>query len=222
MNRWFGLLTLAIILMMLTTAALAQTPTTYQVKERDSLWRIAEQFYGDGTLWTVIAEANGIRVANPRGLRIGESLIIPKRQAEENKVIYRRFAEQVINGGNLDALDDLVVTDFVDHSAPSGLSPGIAGMKQLFTIFQTAFPNLHSTIEDLVAEGDKVVARVTTRGTHRGVFLGIPPTGRRFTITEIHIYRIVDSKIVEHWGVADSLGLMQQLGVIPPPGRGGR
>ena len=82
-------------------------------------------------------------------------------------------------------------------------------------MFFSAFPDLHSTIDQLIAEGDIVAGRMTTTGTHRGEFMGIPPTGKRVTFSEIHIVRIADGKAVEHWGNSDDLGMMQQLGVIP-------
>jgi predicted ester cyclase len=90
-------------------------------------------------------------------------------------------------------------------------------MEQMLKMFYTAFPDLHHTFEDQIAEGDKVTLRLTFRGTHQGEFQGIPPTGKEIAITAIVIDRIVDGKMVEHWSNMDSLSLMQQLGVIPAP-----
>ena len=113
-------------------------------------------------------------------------------------------------------LEELVAPDYVWHGARRyGVSPDLAGLKQLLTAAMTAFPDAHHVVEDLIAEGDKVVARVTTRGTHRGEIMGIPPTGKRVSWTWIEIDRIKDGKIVECWDNSDDLGLMQQLGAIP-------
>ena len=86
-------------------------------------------------------------------------------------------------------------------------------------MYLTAFPDLHFTVEDLIAEGDKVVARLTVRGTQQGAFMGIPPTGKHVTVTGIDINRLAGGKSVEHWLNMDTLGLLQQLGVIPAPGQ---
>jgi len=86
-------------------------------------------------------------------------------------------------------------------------------------MYLTAFPDLHFTVEDFIAEGDKVVARLTVRGTQQGIFMGIPPTGKHATVTAIDINRMAGGKSVEHWLNMDTLGLLQQLGVIPAPGQ---
>lgn len=130
---------------------------------------------------------------------------------EENKELVRRFMEGPLN---LEAVDQFVAPDMIDHSRRGS---GRDGVRQELQRFATAFPDWFATIEDLIAEGDKVVMRGVASGTHRGVFMGIPPTGRRVTVPGIHIMRIVDGKIVEHWAQADFLGMMQQLGVIPRP-----
>ncbi len=134
---------------------------------------------------------------------------------EENKALLRRCMEEVLNKRNLDAVDEFYAVDFVDHNAPPGTPPGIGGIKQIYTMIHTAFADIHITIEDMVAEDDRVVLRFTARGTHKGELMGIAPTGRQFTVMEIRIYRIAGGKIVEHWGLLDQLGLMQQLGVVP-------
>ncbi len=90
-------------------------------------------------------------------------------------------------------------------------------MKQYFSSLHSAFPDVHMDVEDMIAEGDKVVARVSVSGTHQGEFMGIDPTGNRVTITGIDILRIVDGKVVEHWGNFDDLGMLQQLGVMEQP-----
>ena len=136
---------------------------------------------------------------------------------EENKAIELRFLEEVVNKGNLAVIDELVATDFVDHTAPPGLAPDREGYKQFFAMSRSAFPDMHSTLEDMFAEGDKVVQRFTVRGTHKGEWMGIPPTNKRMEIGGIAIHRLAGGKIVEDWANMDMLGAMQQLGVVPPP-----
>jgi len=136
----------------------------------------------------------------------------------ENKTIARRFYEEVWSKGNLGALDELMATNIVDHHTLPGLPPGLEGFKQVLTMFRTAFPDLHLTVEDMIAEGDMVVSRVKVRGTHKGDLMGIAPTGKQVTLEAIDITRIAGDKFVERWGIIDMLGMMQQLGVIPAPG----
>ncbi len=141
---------------------------------------------------------------------------------EENKAFVRRVAEEVFNKKNAAALDEFFAPNLVPHILlPPGMTRDREGYKQMVTAILTAFPDFRLTIEDMVAEGDKVVGRSTTRGTHEGEFIGIPPTGKHATWTEIFIWRIEGEKVVEIWGEVDQLGLMQQLGVVPPPGQGG-
>jgi steroid delta-isomerase-like uncharacterized protein len=141
---------------------------------------------------------------------------------EQNKAVYRRFMEEVVNQGNLAVVDELVAVDVVEHEElPPGYPQGREGVKQFFAMLRTAFPDLQATIEDLIAEGDKVVGRGTWSGSHRGQFMDIPPTGKRVSFGVMDIGRIADGKIVEHWGQTDMLGLLQQLGVVPLPGEGG-
>ena len=123
--------------------------------------------------------------------------------------------EEVFSQGNLAVADEIIAPDFIDHDPSPGQEPGLAGLKGLVGMLRTAFPDMRATVEDLIAEGDKVVGRITTRGTHKGEFAGIAPTGKQVTVKEIHIIRIADGKAVEHWGIEDSLGMMQQLGAIP-------
>ena len=134
---------------------------------------------------------------------------------EENKVIYHRFYEELLNKGNLDIVDELVDPNVVSHSPLPDQKPGSEGFKQAIASFRKSFPDLKAIAEDMVAEADKVVARFTVTGTHQGEFMGIAPSGKKFTYDEISIVRLKDGKIVEHWAVADALTMMQQLGVIP-------
>jgi steroid delta-isomerase-like uncharacterized protein len=137
---------------------------------------------------------------------------------EENKAHYRRTFEEVFNQGNLALVDELVAPDFLNHEvSPSMNNRGPDSTRQVVTMLRTAFPDLHFTIEDLVAEGDTVASRVTMSGTHLGPFQGIPPTGRSFQQAHMHFVRFRDGKAIEHRAVRDDLGMMRQLGVIPMP-----
>jgi steroid delta-isomerase-like uncharacterized protein len=140
--------------------------------------------------------------------------------AEENKVLVRRLGEEVWSKGNLAVADELLATNFVFHYAPPGLASDREGYKQLVSMVRAAYPDRQITIEDLIAEGDKVAYRWSWRGTHTGEIHGIAPTGKQVTMTGISINRIEGGKIVEEWGEMDRLGLMQQLGVVPPPKHG--
>ena len=141
---------------------------------------------------------------------------------EESKNLIRRLYEEV-DKGNLSAMDEFFAPNLVDHNPPPipGLVPGLKGIKQAFNMFLTAHADGAHTIEDMIAEGDKVVVRITGHGTHTGEFLGSPPTGKQLTMTGIAIYRIAGGKIVERWAEHNLLGLMHQLGVIPPPREAG-
>ena len=138
--------------------------------------------------------------------------------AEDNKALVRRFVDEVQSGGNIDLIDESCSPGFVNHSAPPGIPADREGIKLLTAMFRGAFPDSHFTIEDMVAEGDKVATRKTFRGTHGGDFMGMPPTGRVVSMGLIDIVRVSDGRVVEHWAMGDSLGMMQQLGVIPQPG----
>jgi len=135
--------------------------------------------------------------------------------SEEDKASFKRFIDEVVNNKNLAVIDELIDPDLFDHNAAPDAPPGIEVMKQFMSAFVAAFPDLHSTLEDLVAEGDLVAGRMTTTGTHQGEFMGIPATNKKVTFSETHIVRISNGKAVDHWGISDNLSLMQQLGVIP-------
>lgn len=132
---------------------------------------------------------------------------------EENKNIVRRYQE-IYNSNNLDALIEVVKEDFLTPRMMPGMPSGLGGAKQIHRATLLGMPDWHTEIEELIAEGDKVVARITMTGTHTGDFFGIPATGKRISISGISIARIADGKIVEHWGEEDTLGLMQQLGAM--------
>ena len=137
-------------------------------------------------------------------------------ELEKNKAVVMRYVDEIQNGHSLDAIDSIFAEDFVDHVSISGglFLGGIDGMKRGYAKFLNAFPDLHATVEDLIAEGDKVVAYKTLTGTHRGTHLGIPATGKRVQHKIISIYGIKNGKIAEYWGLMDELKLMQQLGVL--------
>ena len=138
---------------------------------------------------------------------------------EENKAVIRRWIEDVWGKGDLAALSEVAAADLVDHNSTPGLTPGVEGQKAIILMLRSAFPDGTNTLEDVIAEGDKIVDRHTFRGTHTGAFMGIPPTGKPVTFTGMEITRIANGKIVETWHQEDLLGAMQQLGVIPAPGQ---
>ena len=137
--------------------------------------------------------------------------------AEENKALVHRYIEEVVNGRNLDLLDEIFAPDFVQYGADPNQVSGVEDLKQFFAMLRSGFPDFQGTKEDLFAEGDKVVLRFTFCGTHQGEFMGIAPTGKQVTMPGIDIFRIANGKIVELWGQEDMLGMMQQLGAIPEP-----
>jgi predicted ester cyclase len=138
---------------------------------------------------------------------------------EENKALVRRFYEE-IDKGNLEAMDELVAEDYLDHNpAPfPGLASGREGLKQAFKIFWEATPGYHH-IEEQIAEGDKVVTRLTSYGKHEGDLPGAPRTGNDLKMTSITIHRIANGRLVEKWAEKDVLGFLIQIGVMPPPGQ---
>jgi steroid delta-isomerase-like uncharacterized protein len=136
---------------------------------------------------------------------------------EANKATVQHLYEQLFNQGNLSVADEVIAPDFINHNEPPESNRGPESMRQLITRLRTAFPDMHYTVEELVAEGDTVAIRVTVSATHRGPFQGMPPTGRSFRQAQMHFIRFRDGKVVEHRAVRDDLGAMQQLGVIPAP-----
>jgi steroid delta-isomerase-like uncharacterized protein len=140
---------------------------------------------------------------------------------EENEAVVREAVE-AFNRDDPEAVDRLFATDYVDHDpSRAGLPPGPEGVKLAWGMFRAAFPDLLGEIDAMIAEGDKVAVRGTFQGTHGGELMGVPPTGKRVTMTLIDINRIHNGKLVERWGQADMLGMMRQLGVIPPPDQAG-
>jgi len=128
---------------------------------------------------------------------------------EENKRIVRRFIESY-NERRLDLIDDFVSPDYIDH----GKNIGREGLKQLIAMGINAFPDWFETIEDIIAEGDKVWVLLSYAGTHEGEFMGLPPTGKKITSKAVDIYRVVDGKLAEYWNVTDNVSIFKQVGAI--------
>lgn len=139
---------------------------------------------------------------------------------EENKQVVQRYYNTVLNAGDLNALDELSVSQYEEHDPLPGQASGREGLRQRVEMLRRAF-QAQFTIEDIIAEGDKVVVRWTQRGAQVAEFLGMPATGRPFTIAGIDIHRLQDGKLAEHWHVVDLLSQMQQLGLIPQPASAG-
>ena len=135
---------------------------------------------------------------------------------EENKALVSRCYEE-LNKANLAHMDEVFATDVVVHAPGGHQAHGLEEGRQVFTKMWRAFPDHHETVDDMIAEGDKVVTRGRWTGTHQGEFQGIAATGKRVTLKVITIYRIVGARIVEVWEEADILGMLQQLGAISPP-----
>ena len=137
--------------------------------------------------------------------------------SDQNKALARRYVEEVWNRGNLSFIDEFVAPNatFHDPSVPGGKFTGPEGLRQFVQIYRGAFPDVRITIEDLIAEGDKVVSRWTATGTHKGELMGIAPTGKPTTVTGCDIAQYQNGKLVEAWATYDMLGMLQQLGVVP-------
>jgi steroid delta-isomerase-like uncharacterized protein len=138
--------------------------------------------------------------------------------SEENKAVVRRFIEEVWNNGNLDAIDELISEDHVDHDpGREGTPGGREGMRAFVQMYRTAYPDTHIEFGEMVAEGDLVAGNWTATGTHQGELMGIAPTGRSIKVTGMGMDRVRDGQIVESWANYDSLGMLAQLGAIPAP-----
>ena len=141
---------------------------------------------------------------------------------EENKAMIRRFYEEIWNKGDMAAADELIASNVVDHDQdPEYVVRGPESFKRIAASVRTTFPDIHFTVEDEVAEGDKVAIRWTMRGTHEGEFMGVPGTGKQVTGAGMHFFRVAGAKIAEIWVNRDELGMMRQLGVVPPMGERG-
>jgi steroid delta-isomerase-like uncharacterized protein len=133
-----------------------------------------------------------------------------------NKAIVRRYYDEALNQGNLAALDELATADYVEHNPLPGQGEGLSGLRDRVGMLCSAF-RPRFTLEDVIAEGDRVAVRWTNHGVHQGSFAGLPATGRAFAIAGIDIHVLHDGKLAEHWDVVDQLSLLQQIGVLPGP-----
>ena len=136
------------------------------------------------------------------------------RTTEENKAVVRRFIDEIFLEGNLDSVDELLTEDFTPHTWGK-VEPGKEAMKAAIERVSKGLSDASMTIEDVIAEGDRVAVRLTSHAVQTGEFMGLPPSGKPYTIGEIHIFRLVDGKVAEHWHQADFLGMMRQLGAFP-------
>lgn len=136
---------------------------------------------------------------------------------QDNKAIVRRYYDEVLNQRKVNVLDELAVEDYVEHDPFPGQGNGRSDLKARAKLILGAFDPYRFIVEDAIGEADKVVVRWTATGTHSGNFMGIPPTGRQFTIAGIDIHAVRGGRMAEHWHVVDQLALMQQLGIIPQP-----
>jgi steroid delta-isomerase-like uncharacterized protein len=136
--------------------------------------------------------------------------------SEDAKSLLRRFYAEA-TAGNLDAVDELVADDFIDHEEFPGIEPDKEGLRKFLVMFRTAFPDARMEPHEMLADGDLVSCRATYAGTQQGEFMGVPPTGRQMDVEALDIMRIRAGRFVEHWGVMDAMAMMQQLGALPPP-----
>jgi steroid delta-isomerase-like uncharacterized protein len=135
------------------------------------------------------------------------------------KKIVDRIPLEVLNDGNFGLIDELVATDFVEHDPQPGMPATREGLKQTLRALKTAFPDLRYTIMDSIESGDKIVHRLSGTGTMTADYMGMPATGKRATWSEIHIGRVANGRLAEHWGLVDQLALLVQLGIVSAPGR---
>ncbi|NJN66374.1 MAG: ester cyclase [Chloroflexaceae bacterium] len=136
---------------------------------------------------------------------------------ESIKLLARRVIEEIWNERHLERFDELFAPNFVNHNPAPGTSGDLAGLKQSAHNFFAAFPDAHLSIDEVIAEGDRVVLRTTGRGTHQGTFLGTPPTGRSFAAQAYTVLRITEGQVIERWNITDVLSMLHQLGIAFPP-----
>lgn len=148
-------------------------------------------------------------------LAVGSCISNPMSEEDKNKQIIQTYFQEVWNKGNVDVLDELLSTEYINHT-PSTPNPpkGAVGLKPIVLAIRKGFPDLHYEIKEIIATKDRVVARVVMTGTQSDTLFGIPPTGKRIEVNQINIEKIENGKIVEHWRVTDELAMMQQLGVV--------
>ena len=148
-------------------------------------------------------------------LTAGSCVSNPMSEEDKNKQIVQTYFDEVWNNGNVDVLDELLSTEYINHT-PSTPNPpkGATGLKPIVRAIRKGFPDLHYEIQEIMATNDRVVARVVMTGTQSDTLFGIPPTGKRIEVNQINIEKIESGRIVEHWRVTDELSMMQQLGVV--------
>ena len=133
--------------------------------------------------------------------------------SEQNKAVAQRFYEEVVAQRKLELIDELIDENFVEHEEFPGLPPGREGVREFFGMILSAFPNMEFEVGDMIAEGDLVATRMTMSGTQEGEFMGMPATGKSMRVQAMEFLRLANGKVVEHWGVTDQAGMMEQLGV---------
>ncbi len=143
-----------------------------------------------------------------------------ENRPKANKMLSRRIIEEAWNQHQPQALDNFYADEYVNHKPSGGVTPDREGLRQWITACVTAFPDLSLTIEELIAEGDKVATHWMARGTHQGIFMGVTPSGRQVSVRGITIARIEGDQVVEEWSSSDELGMLQQLGIVPAPEQG--
>jgi predicted ester cyclase len=137
----------------------------------------------------------------------------------ETQKMIERIPLEVINNNKFDLIDEIYAPNYVEHTPQPGVPPTREGFKQTAMALKKAFPDLRYTIEDTIDSGDRIVHRLTATGTMKADFAGMPATGKNATWTEVHIGRVVNGRVTEHWGVIDQLSMLVQLGVIQSPAR---
>jgi predicted ester cyclase len=140
-------------------------------------------------------------------------------ETERNIGVVREYIDRVTNRGEIDAIAEYVTHDFIEHSPPPGLPPGIAGARALVEVFRLGFEDYRFEIEELVGYDDRVLVRGWGAGRHVAPFLGIAPTGRDVRYRAAHVFLVRDGRLAARWAYPDTLGLLQQLGALPAPGR---
>jgi steroid delta-isomerase-like uncharacterized protein len=160
----------------------------------------------------VVAARPGCHALDIRILHLKEDVM---ESIEDNKRVARRYYEEVLNGGDEELLGELAAPGYVEHDPFPGQGDGIEGLRRRVALLRSSFSPCVYTVEDMVAEGDRVVVRWRSRGTHSGDFVGLPPTGRSYEMAGIDVHRLEHGRLAEHWHVVDQLALLQQLGVLP-------
>ena len=134
--------------------------------------------------------------------------------SEQNKAVFEKLMS-ALNAKDMAAMESLIADDFVDNDAMPGMAPGRQGMIDMMGMFVGAFPDLNVVVEHWVAEGDLVVGVMTTKGTQNGEFMGMPASGKKFSVREMHMVRVANGKMAEHWGLSNEMSMMQQIGLMP-------